>query len=1030
MNALSLVLALALLFACLPLQAADLLVSPAGDDANPGTKDRPFATLTHARDAARELRRANPAEPVAVLLRGGTYRLVDTVVFGIEDGGVAYAAFPGERPVVSGGVPVTKWTKADRALAGLPEAARGDVWVADVSFVRDLKANQAPAATVATQFDRGWRFFTLYEGGRRLPRARGKGFNQTQAIVRGTPDDRRTVHFPEGALRNWPDLQEAELAIIPSYYWISNILPLASVDEANAVAMTTVPGTYSLGKNGLTDRPTAFVENVLEVLDQPGEWVLDAENAKLYLWPEGDRPSDETIVPVLTELIRVEGKIDYAGPTDTPVKDLSFRGLTFTQGDRLSWHGGTGWGLQHDWERFDSPTALLRLRGAENCVVEDCHFVNSGHTGIRLDLHCRKNRLVGNHLEHLGGVGILLCGYGPGTKDVNRENEVSNNYLHDTGELYWGSPALFVWQSGENRIAHNHTHHIPYTGLCVTGRISWDPKGAGECSRTVRWTETGLDPAKGMPRLSWQEREKWLHGRNNVVERNDIHNAMQVTGDGNCIYVSGAGGGNVIRENYCHDCDGKYMNAVLRNDDDQNGTLFEGNLLARTRGAAEGIISKGDNDLVNNFVVDLRPDARQRGYLVFPYGTLKGSVIQRNVFYSRQAGQTVLYEGAARGGTPAPRLHDADADYNLYWCAADPDWGAQHLESQQKLGIEKHSLAADPLFVDPANGDYRLQPQSPALKLGIKPPVSLDEVGLEEPYRSRLLGKRLTTRITPEQGTVRQPLTVTITADAAAAQIHYTIDGSEPTGRSPLYAKPLVLTAAATVRAKSFAPGATDLIGAVAAFAGPPKPLREDFESVAVGERAPGATTTEENEPNTARVSDEQAASGKQSLKFIDGPGQKAAYNPHVFYRLSFTEGRVLGWFSVFVDAATQLCCQWRQYDGGKYSRGPSVQISPGGKVELDGKELLTIPTGKWVRFEVRCALGDEATGTFDLTVSVRDADPRTFADLPCEPGFTRLDWVGFVPNGQQECVCYVDDVEVGEAGRMPAVRTGAEPRP
>lgn len=59
----------------------------------------------------------------------------------------------------------------------------------------------------------------------------------------------------------------------------------------------------------------------------------------------------------------------------------------------------------------------------------------------------------------------------------------------------------------------------------------------------------------------------------------------------------------------------------------------------------------------------------------------------------------------------------------------DPRLGKQMLEKQQRDGIDSHSLAVDPLFVDPANGDFRLKPDSPALKLGFVP-FDMSKVGL------------------------------------------------------------------------------------------------------------------------------------------------------------------------------------------------------------------------------------------------------------------------------------------------------------
>lgn len=205
-------------------------------------------------------------------------------------------------------------------------------------------------------------------------------------------------------IRNWSNLNDVEVII--RYSSTMNILGLESVDETAGVARTSLPGTYARRRLQRQQRnPSVWVENVLEVLDHPGAWVLNTHTRKLYPLPRTEEPKG-ILAPRLRELIRVEGKNEAGGTDDVTVRNLIFRGLTFAHADRDIWSEGDI-GIQHDWEMFDKRDALLRLRGAEKCE--------------------------GNEIRYMGQGGIMLIGYGPGFKDVNKQNEILNTYIHHCG---------------------------------------------------------------------------------------------------------------------------------------------------------------------------------------------------------------------------------------------------------------------------------------------------------------------------------------------------------------------------------------------------------------------------------------------------------------------------------------------------------------------------------------------------------------------------------------------------------------------
>jgi len=125
--------------------AAEFHVAPTGNDANPGTQAKPFATLERARDAIRQLKQAGPLkEPISVFVRGGTYGVQASLILGTPDSGTAaspvvWQAAPGEEVRLCGGAALSADAFApvtdEKTSARLDPAARGKVLQTDLHSI-------------------------------------------------------------------------------------------------------------------------------------------------------------------------------------------------------------------------------------------------------------------------------------------------------------------------------------------------------------------------------------------------------------------------------------------------------------------------------------------------------------------------------------------------------------------------------------------------------------------------------------------------------------------------------------------------------------------------------------------------------------------------------------------------------------------------------------------------------------------------------------------------------------------------------
>ena len=421
--------------AALPTPAVEFFVSPKGKDSNPGTLDQPFATLERARDAVREQKvgGALPQGGAAVYLRGGRYEVTNTFVLTEADSGsfgapVVYCAWRDEKPVLDGGfrVRALKAVSDPAVLARLPPEARGHVRVAD------LKAQGLAQQEPQKSYGYGLRNTTvreLFEDGRPLTIARWPNAG-TLAVESVVNETNFVFACKTNRAARWTGARELMASGYWLYLWAGATVPVAAMDPAaGTFTLKEKPG-YGLCK----DRPF-YVLNLLEEIDQPGEWYLDCAAGKLYVWPLKH--------PWFSEFVLSRWNKPFVQATRT--QELVLQGLTFEHGqqDALVLSECINASVQGCVVRRMGGTALTVAQGA-NVLVYGNAFHTLGHTGMRVSGGNRKNLTSGQIV-------------------------VANNEAYDFGRCSRTyNPALLLEGCGAH-VTHNHFHHAPSSAMRIEG---------------------------------------------------------------------------------------------------------------------------------------------------------------------------------------------------------------------------------------------------------------------------------------------------------------------------------------------------------------------------------------------------------------------------------------------------------------------------------------------------------------------------------------------------------------------------------
>lgn len=698
----------------------DLFVSPDGNDwwsgrlgePNEERSDGPLATLAGAQRVLRERRgcrrqhrepevgytAALACRPCTVWLRGGRYELSEPLCFDSRDSApVCFRAWPGETPCLDGGREITGWEETE--VHGV------SAWKVDLPEVR-----------------RGeWNFTQLWVNGVRAfrPRRPDTGYywldQATPGLERGwgQAGTDRFVTRP-GDFQPFHNLTDVEAVML--HFWIEERMPVESWDEARREVVSThcsrAPLTWEFGK-----QPAPYyIDNVFEALRKPGQWYLDRPAGTLYYIPRpGETPDTAAVcAPRLQQLLRLCGNPDG----NDPVQWLCFQGITFEHTDSAR-PDETG---KTDTPRHEKPAAprkpiaaasqaacqipgVLYMEYARHCAFHACTFRHLGWYGLELGSGCTHIDISRNEVCDTGAGGIKIGGgaYGDPDSQYTGFIRVSDNHVHHGGLVYHSGTGIQVRHAGNCLLAHNHVHHFHYSAF------------------SVGWT-WGFQPTVS---------------HNNIIEYNLIHDLGQgVLSDMGGIYLLGEAPGTVVRNNVIHTIESaEYGGWGIYPDEGSSHVVIENNI-SYDANCCPFNQHYGRENIVRNNIFAFGGEA------VLSLGKSQGVpafTLERNIFLTD--GAPLFDHGYAHKFSQSP---DAlISDLNLFWdlqgtpvmvkertrIDGERHDGIFDFSDWQELGLDRHSVVADPKFCDPANRDFTLAADSPALALGFRP-IDTSTVGV------------------------------------------------------------------------------------------------------------------------------------------------------------------------------------------------------------------------------------------------------------------------------------------------------------
>ena len=708
------------------IEAQTIHVSPQGSDHNRGTEDAPLATLHAAQALARQ---ADKALPLNITVTGGTYYLETPLILTSNDSGTENA-------------PVT-W----RAVGDKPVRLVGG---------RSLAANwrKHTGAIWKTEVPGGTRIDQLFVNEQRQILARHPNYNPAERYFNGAaPTWER--------MQQWKNPETAYIHALHSAKWGGGHVRIQRDDDGQLFERMISIDTTTQGNKATLHNDLRFAENVFEELDAPGEWFFDKEQYTLYYQPEVGVDLKTATIETISNphLIRFEGN----NSEGEMVRYIEINGFVIT-GASPTWQRTTEH-LPNGGDFVVHRGGAVFMRGTEDCTIQDCTFRELGGNAVFLDGYNRRATVRGCFIHHIGANGLSLCGAastmrgdqfytvkeetfkkgrlvrnkwappegwsnlpedlepGPKTENYPEDCLITDNLITVTGELEKQTAGVLLSMTKGNTISHNTIYELPRAGICLN-----DGSWGGHIIEHNDVYDTVRETADHGPFNSWGKDRYWIwsnhrghHHTNPNAKKYALIDAMTPT---------------YIRHNrFAHPLRSTHSWGIDLDDGSTNYKIYNNLTLGCSVKLREGFFRTVEN---NVFIAAAHNTSGK--HVCFPENQ---DIYRRNIVVNFTG--DCVWRGIHHDPTQMEEM-----DYNCYYTPGNsPQWltdgggtkRGNDLQSWQEAGLEVHSLIADPMFMDPENGDYRVKTNSPALKLGFKN-FAMDRFGVTSERLKALLPER------------------------------------------------------------------------------------------------------------------------------------------------------------------------------------------------------------------------------------------------------------------------------------------------